>query len=145
MYNKACYDNFSEILIFQNIRFTWLKLGAIGMIEISVSGLDNDITLAEVMGRIDSMSANDFGAALIEQIDAGNIRLVLDLSGVDYMSSAGLREIVGALKKVKKADGSGDLRLAQPSERVREVLEMSGLDTIFQIFRSQDDAVNSFS
>lgn len=115
------------------------------MIEISVSGLDNDITLAEVMGRIDSMSANDFGAALIEQIDAGNIRLVLDLSGVDYMSSAGLREIVGALKKVKKATGSGDLRLAQPSERVREVLEMSGLDTIFQIFRSQDDAVNSFS
>ena len=115
------------------------------MIEISVSGLDNDITLTEVMGRIDSMSANDFGAALIEQIDAGNIRLVLDLSGVDYMSSAGLREIVGALKKVKKVAGSGDLRLAQPSERVREVLEMSGLDTIFQIFRSQDDAVNSFS
>ena len=115
------------------------------MIEINVSGLDNDITLVEVMGRIDSMSANDFGMALIEQIDASHIRLVLDLSGVDYMSSAGLREIVGALKKVKKTDGNGDLRLAQPSERVREVLEMSGLDTIFQIFSSQTEAINSYS
>ena len=114
------------------------------MIDINVSSLANNVTLVQAMGRVDSMSANQFGEALSDEIDNGNLHLVLDLSGVDYMSSAGLREIVSALKKVKKTDVGGDLRLAQPSERVREVLEMSGLDTIFQIYSSQDEAINSY-
>lgn len=111
------------------------------MIDITVSNVD-DVTLVEASGRVDSMSANQFGEALSDQIEDGKKALVLDLSGVDYMSSAGLREIVNALKKVKRAQG--DLRIAQPSERVREVFEMAGLDTIFQIYGSQDDAVSSY-
>lgn len=111
------------------------------MIDINVSNRDS-VTLVEASGRVDSMSANQFGEALSTQIDGGHLSLVLDLSGVDYMSSAGLREIVAALKKVKRA--SGDLRIAQPSERVREVLEMAGLDTIFQIYGTQDEAVQSY-
>jgi anti-sigma B factor antagonist len=58
------------------------------------------------------------------------------------MSSAGLRELVNALKKVKRANG--DLRLAQPSRRVREVMEMAGLDTIFLIFETSAEAVESY-
>ena len=112
------------------------------MIEINVTDAKEAVTLVEVSGRVDSMSANQFGSGLMGQIDDGNVQLVLDLSSVDYMSSAGLREIVSGLKKAKKA--SGDLRLAQPSQRVREVLEMAGLDTIFKIFSTQDEAINSF-
>lgn len=112
------------------------------MIDINVEQRDQ-ITLVAVSGRVDSMNANQFGEALSTQISDGNAHLVLDLSSVEYMSSAGLREIVTSLKKAKKA--SGDLRLAQPSQRVREVLEMAGLDTIFRIYGSQDDAVGSFA
>jgi anti-sigma B factor antagonist len=111
------------------------------MIDINVSGL-NKVTLLEVKGRVDSMNANQLGEALSGEIDGGNIHIVLDLAGVDYMSSAGLRELVAALKKVKRA--TGDVRIAQPSERVREVLEMAGLDTIFQIFDSRSSAVESY-
>jgi anti-anti-sigma factor len=111
------------------------------MVDIQVSGHDQ-ITLVQVHGRIDSMTANQLGEALTREIDGGNIHVVLDLSSVDYMSSAGLREIVTALKKAKRA--AGDVRLAQPSDRVREVLEMAGLDTIFRIFSSQSDAIGSF-
>lgn len=111
------------------------------MIDISIEQRDQ-ITLVAVSGRVDSMNANQFGEALTTQISDGNTQLVLDLSSVEYMSSAGLREIVTSLKKAKKA--SGDLRLAQPSQRVREVLEMAGLDTIFRIYGSQDDALGSF-
>jgi len=82
------------------------------------------------------------GEALFAQIDDGNIHIVLDLAGVEYMSSAGLREIVSALKKVKRS--SGDLRVAQPSDRVLEIFEMSGLDTILQIFATQVEAVGSY-
>lgn len=111
------------------------------MVDIQVSGHDQ-VTLIQVHGRIDSMTANQLGEALTREIDGGNIHVVLDLSSVDYMSSAGLREIVTALKKAKRA--AGDVRLAQPSDRVREVLEMAGLDTIFRIFSSQSDALGSF-
>ncbi|MBZ0305268.1 MAG: STAS domain-containing protein [Anaerolineae bacterium] len=110
------------------------------MLDINVSAQQNT-TLVEVRGRIDSMNAHQLGEALSNEIDAGHIHLVLDLSGVEYMSSAGLREIVSALKKVQ---GSGDVRLAQPSPRVREVLEMAGLDTIFQIFATQAEALGSY-
>ena len=112
------------------------------MIDINVSGLEQ-VTLVEVNGRVDSMNANELGVALANEIDSGRNLIVLDLAGVDYMSSAGLRELVNSLKRAKRTTG-GDLRLAQPSERVREVLEMAGLDTIFQIFETQTEAVGSF-
>ena len=50
--------------------------------------------------------------------------------------------MTSALKRVRRADG--DLRLAQPSDRMREALEMSGLDEIFHIYESQADAVASY-
>jgi anti-sigma B factor antagonist len=111
------------------------------MIDINVSEMEH-ITLVQVNGRVDSMNANQLGEALSDEIDSGHIRIVLDLAGVDYMSSAGLREMVNALKKVKRA--TGDVRIAQPSERVREVLEMAGLDTIFQIYATQVEALGSY-
>lgn len=109
--------------------------------NINVSMREN-ITLVEVSGRIDSMNANQLGEALSGEINSGHNHMVLDLSKVEYMSSAGLREIVSALKKVR--NNTGDVRLAQPSARVREVLEMAGLDTIFQIFTTQVEALGSY-
>lgn len=111
------------------------------MIDIQVSEQDN-ISLLEVSGRVDSMNAHELGQALMGAISGGRMRLVLDLSAVDYMSSAGLREIVSALKKLRH--GAGDLRIAQPSHRVLEVLEMAGLDSIFQIYPSRAEAISSF-
>ncbi|NJL55292.1 STAS domain-containing protein [bacterium] len=119
-------------------------IGVMGLIDINVRAVES-VVLVEVNGRIDSMNANQLGAALEQAIDEPpslSVQIVLDLSAVDYMSSAGLREIVSSLKKAKRVQG--DLRIAQPSERVREVMEMAGLDTIFQIYGSLDEAVNSF-
>ena len=110
------------------------------MMDINVSTHDN-VTLIEVSGRIDSMNASQLGEALANEINGGHNQMVLDLANVEYMSSAGLREIVSALKKIR---ATGDLRLAQPSSRVREVLEMAGLDTIFRIYGTQLEALGSF-
>lgn len=103
------------------------------------------VQLLEVSGRVDSTTAGQLGDALNETIDTGKSRVVLDLSKVEYMSSAGLREMVSALKRVQGLPGSGgDVRIANPSERVREVLELAGLDEIFKIFPTQVEAVGSF-
>ena len=112
------------------------------MLDIHVLETNHVAVVLEAHGRIDSATANILGDALTGVIDDGHHRIVLDVAGVDYMSSAGLREIVAALKKVRNS--SGDLRLARVTERVNDVLELSGLNTILQIFDSQAEAVSSF-
>jgi anti-sigma B factor antagonist len=111
------------------------------MLDINVTGLHN-VILIEVSGRIDSMTANDFGTAMMAPVEQGDVNLVLDLSGVDFMSSAGLREIVNVLKKVKRT--SGDLRVVAPTDRVQEVFNMAGLDSILAIYATQNEAINSY-
>jgi anti-sigma B factor antagonist len=101
------------------------------------------VCLIEADGRVDSTTADVLGNALNQAIEDGKRQLVLDLSKVEYMSSAGLREMVSALKRVKGPTG-GDLRLASPSERVKEVLDLAGLDEIFEIYDTQVEAVGSF-
>ncbi|MEP7288128.1 MAG: STAS domain-containing protein [Chloroflexota bacterium] len=100
------------------------------------------VTLIELSGRVDSTNANQLGETLNEQIDAGRYQLVVDLSRVDYISSAGLRELVAALKRVKQSNG--DLRLTTLTPRVRDVFAVAGLDAIFQIFQTQVEAVGSY-
>ena len=111
------------------------------MLDIRISDT-NQVAVVEAQGRIDSNTAHELGGALTHVIDDGHSQIVLDLAGVDYMSSAGLRELVSALKKVR--NGNGDMRIARVTERVYEVLELSGLHTIFKVFDSQAEAVNSF-
>ncbi len=111
------------------------------VMEISSSDMKR-VQLFEVMGRVDSTNAAELGGAMDRSIDDGKTNLVLDLGGVEYMSSAGLREMVRVLKRVKRS--GGDLRIANPSERVREVLELAGLDSIFEIYPTQVEAVGSF-
>lgn len=112
------------------------------MVDIDVSLLEQ-VTLIEVQGRIDGVTAPRFGLALRDQLAQGHTQLVVDLAGVDYMSSAGLREIVTSLKQARQQP-DGDLRVSRPTERVREIIELAGLDQIVMIFPTPDEAVASF-
>lgn len=111
------------------------------MIEIATTEQGN-VAVIEIKGRVDSANASQFGEALSTSIGGGFRFLVLDLAHVDYMSSAGLRELVNAYKKAVRL--AGDLRLVQPSERVLEILEIAGLDSIFRVYPSQSDAIGSY-
>ncbi len=111
------------------------------MLEFNVS-YQQQVAVVGAQGRIDSSTAGQLGEVLSQVIEDGHTQLVLDIGGVDYMSSAGLRELVTALKKLRAKDG--DMRIAQVSERVYEVLELSGLSTIFEIFKDPTEAANSF-
>ncbi|MEJ2148605.1 MAG: STAS domain-containing protein [Chloroflexota bacterium] len=100
------------------------------------------LDLLEIEGRVDSNTASALHEVLNERIDQGTSNILVDLSNVSYMSSAGLRELVTALKRVRK--NGGDLRLCAPSERVTDVIELAGLNSLFEIFDDRTMAVGSF-
>ena len=100
------------------------------------------LDLLEVSGRIDSSNAGDFEGAISNQMEAGTINFVIDLAEVTYMSSAGMRVLLERMKQIDKSGGK--LVLAAPSARVREVIDLAGLETVFAIYDEQVEAVGSF-
>lgn len=103
-----------------------------------------EVDVVTVTGRVDSNTSPKLDQTLKGLVENGRHKLILDLSGVDYMSSAGLRAMVSCLREVKKGVRMGDLRLATPSERVADVLELAGLNQVFQVYDDLVGAVGSF-
>ena len=101
------------------------------------------VDLVEISGRIDSSTAPQLEQALKKIIDEGRFRIVVDLADTDFMSSAGLRALIAALKQVRRFN-RGDLRLAAISAKVKKAFELAGLLELFQVFDNTIDAVGSF-
>ena len=99
-------------------------------------------TVVTASGRIDSNTAPTFEEALKKVIEGEQFNLALELSGVEFMSSAGLRGAVSSLKACKS--NGGGLVLVTPSKRVTEVLQLAGLTSLFAVFDNITDAVGSF-
>jgi len=100
------------------------------------------VSVLTVTGRIDSATSNEFESKLNELTEAGRVNLVLDLSNVEFISSAGLRVLVTTRKGVKGA--GGDVVLAKPSSQVIETLEIAGLDVLFEKYDTREEAVAYF-
>jgi anti-sigma B factor antagonist len=96
-------------------------------------------------GTLDRRTAPELEAALQALTDQGQSRIVLDLSGVGEMSSAGLRVIISSTKLLRSERVGGDLRLAAPSERVVQVLELAGLLPVLKVYDHRESAVASFA
>jgi anti-anti-sigma factor len=100
------------------------------------------ITIVEIAGSVDSLTADTLTGAMRAEIERERIRLVADLSGVEYISSAGLRALLATVKEARRL--GGDLRLAGVAPQVLRVLEISGFTTILKLFDGVDLAVGSF-
>lgn len=98
--------------------------------------------VAAVNGRVDSANAKDLDQALSEIIDGGTSRLVVDCSELSYISSAGLRALLVAIKKTNAAGGG--VAMCQVPPHIREVLEVSGFTRLTKVFDTPAEAEASF-
>ena len=89
-------------------------------------------TIACIRGRLDAGSAPEFQKALLELIDQGEHTLILDLSALDYISSAGLRSILVVAKRVRME--KGEFSVAALKTEVKQVFDMSGFCSIMPVF-----------
>jgi len=94
-----------------------------------------------VAGELDMASAPVLRDAIDSVLAAGESHLILDLSGVGFLDSAGLRVLVTAHRAL--TDQRGGLRIVCNTERVREVFRISNLDEVFVVFDSVDAALDA--
>ncbi|NLE51425.1 MAG: STAS domain-containing protein [Chloroflexi bacterium] len=89
------------------------------------------IQLFEVFGRVNERSVQPLAAAINRALAEDRPQVILDLSGVEYMNSAGLRALVQLYKVAESKRGA--LHVTNPSPRIRELFALVGLDTIFGV------------
>jgi anti-sigma B factor antagonist len=99
--------------------------------------------LFNITGRIDSGTAPTMQTAINEVTEAGNFKLVLDMSEVDFISSAGLWVLVNAQKNCKRFN-RGEVVLADVQKRVHAALDLAGFIPYFKIFEDSTMAVGHF-
>jgi len=100
-------------------------------------------TLAiSLTGSFDALTADQAQKYIQAQLDGGQQQIILDLSQVDFMSSAGIRVL---LEMTKKSRGmGGDLRLAAAQPGVQRTLALSGLVRVIKVYPSLEEAMGSF-
>ena len=110
--------------------------------RILTSPVDNEVVVLEIEGAIDAHTARELDRALKELLAQGHSRLVLDVSQVIFISSAGLRVIVYA---DREASGrGGQVRIGGLDLQVRRVFEMAALDECLQLCNSCQDALEGW-
>lgn len=96
-----------------------------------------------VNGRVDSNTAPQLTEALERITGDGRYKIVLDMSGLEYMSSAGFRALLSS-QRVCRRYNRGEIILAVVPERVKEALELAGFTELFKTFDDAVEAVGNF-
>ncbi|NLV27686.1 MAG: STAS domain-containing protein [Methanomicrobiales archaeon] len=104
---------------------------------------EGEIWFFRPLGSIDSGTFSDMEITLMEAINQGMHMIVLDMTDVRYISSAGIRVLILGAKTLKKQ--SGELVLSSPNKTVDEIIGMSGLKKVFHVFPDNNSAWKYFS
>ena len=131
MYSGTVSQLQRSVLIMENIN-----------ISLSESGQDRSISEIRVDGVIDTLTAGELEEVIESLIKRGRFRIVFDLAGVDYISSAGWGIFISHIKDVR-ANG-GDIKLANMVPNVFEIYQLLEFDNVLHAFTSTDGARDTF-
>lgn len=101
-----------------------------------------DLLILRISGRLDAVSSPNAERKVFDYINNGQNKLLLDFSGVDYLSSAGMRMLLSVTKKLKTL--SGKLVLFAITPNVMDVLKMSGFDHVLELVKTEEDGLRRF-
>jgi anti-anti-sigma factor len=102
----------------------------------------NDVALVALAGSLDSNTSPQAQQALEGMLAGGQRKIVVDFTALDYISSAGLRVLLGAAKRLRGTGGA--LHLFGLNETVREVFDISGFSSILAVYATEADALKAF-
>jgi anti-sigma B factor antagonist len=111
--------------------------------SISDEAIDRGVHVIPVLGYVDFDAAPQLKRRIVQRIDEGGRRLVVDLSGAGFIDSTGIGVLVGALKRLREMDGS--LAVVCPDHDMRNIFEIVGLEEVIPLHTSRDDAVSAIA
>ena len=101
------------------------------------------VTLIDLNGKITIGEGDVILREAIEKVlKAGTTKILLNLSKISYMDSAGIGELVACYKRAREK--GGELKLLNPSGKVEDLLQLTKLEEIFETFRDEATALKSF-
>ncbi len=98
-----------------------------------------NILILRVIGRLDSSTSKMMEERLLSIIDSGERRLVIELSQLDYISSAGLRVFLLAAKRIGNAKGR--MILCSLQDAVKQVFDIAGFSSLLTLAGSTEEAI----
>ena len=104
---------------------------------------EGDVTIVNLIGRIDSSVAGQFESSVMGFLDQGVNRMVLTFTALDYISSAGLRVLLMAAKRLKTSQGT--FILCELKDSIQEVLDVSGFAAVLTIEKTLGEAMKKAS
>jgi anti-sigma B factor antagonist len=111
--------------------------------NIAKQKLQNGVVFLSVSGFLDAHTFEELEKTISEMFDQNAYRLIIDLSKLDYISSAGAGVFIGAIGTAQENDGN--IVIVKPSPNVREVFDLLGLSQIFTFAETRDAALKEFS
>lgn len=103
-----------------------------------------DLWVVETHGRLDHLLSPQLETTLQQLLDSNHSKIIVDLSQSTYINSGGLRALVSSRRKARRQQG--DIVLCGPSPRISEIIEMTGFDQVFHVYKSCREAQShSFS
>ena len=103
--------------------------------------IDAERQVLAVRGEIDLFTAPELKQVLAESIEAGRIRIIVDLSETTFLDSTALGVLIGAVKRLRSRHGA--LALVNVDENIAKTFEITGLDQIFTILPTREAAVDA--
>jgi anti-sigma B factor antagonist len=111
--------------------------------HIDDQSIDAETHVIELGGEVDLYTAPEFKERLVQVIEDGKKQLVVDLSKATFIDSTTLGVLVGGVKRLRPTGGS--LALVCTDQNITKIFEITGLDRVFPIHASRDEALQSAS
>lgn len=103
--------------------------------------IDDTTTILDLDGEVDVYTAPMLKEAMTKQVDGGKKNLVVNLQKVEYLDSTGLGILIGGVKRLREIQGT--LRMFGASPRITRIFDITGLNAIFDVYPTEQDALAS--
>ena len=101
-----------------------------------------DVSIVYLKGYLDAHTAPDFESALQQLVDEERVRIIVNLAELNYISSAGLGVFMGFIEDVRTK--GGDIKLAEPTEKVFRVFDLLGFPVLYEVFQQESEAIEKY-
>ena len=109
--------------------------------DIKTEQLSDNAYVISLAGEVDLYTAPEFKQQLLEVISQGANQVIVDFSNTTFIDSTTLGVLVGGVKRLRSADGQ--LSLVCSDRNITKIFEITGLDKVFDIYATRDEAVSS--